>query len=752
MTDRFPRAVVLDPQRQPPDDAQRDRYTVITTERDLLETLGTDDRALWICGEFLCEWAKTWLRSWEYPEARMRDRQPPRQQLQQAIPYIEIPANWDDERCRTFLEVLDSRESHSDAIVDLVLDPVVALLSAVSDRDADFWQAEPSREHLAEWLTIELPETDRPLELFWQERRPQSELFEFYQVASTAEKRDRLRWWLGIADRDEHGDRALPATLSTFPLPIPETLRSEFRDYWNRQLHTSESACLDRLDPDTQPGFEEIAQLSLKLFEHQPHYITANRRQTLRAALNAEENSRLDELMPPDRPDVLPQDAEPEDALAWVTDRYLPYRRWETTHWVKSASEHRYSCELADSFVRWIYDRYPHLKAAPVAESHLNYRATHTAIELSREAPVLWVVVDGLGWLDHCKLIELLGDRELHPEADITPTFSILPTATKYAKWGLYAQQTPRGDRWADDIKAAFTSIGQGQHYTDRQTSQLERDLRAAKHSLYCWDTVKLDKLYHEVGNWEQIYTVDRKNELNRIADLIERFVGLHPHPESLRIVISSDHGQLFGECAARISPPDDLETCGRIAFGRTDDDRFLTLDRDTFDLPEDISVVRGEASCGSFSYSNGHETNGAHGGLFPEEVTIGFSCLRLHPIRSKPIVVISGKGEAGKPGQIDLEIHNPNSVTLRDVSWKLEPELAIDWPDRVSPGVTRLSLAIDAFPSLGADENGDTCKVSGAIQFRYDRGEPGRVAIDSSSKLAIEHLVQSTASDVFDF
>jgi hypothetical protein len=738
MTYQFPREVVLDPHRQQPDDTQHDRYTIVTTERALLETLGTGDRPLWICGEFLCQWAKTWLRSWEYPDAQLHTYQSPRQRLQQAIPQIEIPDTWDEAQCLTFLDRLD-------AVDPSMCDPIVILLSSISDRDVDFWQAETSHTHLAEWLTIKLPETYRPLEQFWQQRRPPSTLFDFYQVASNSEKYDLLRCWLGITDRCK------PPILGTFPIVIPTMLETEFRNYWERQLLTSKGECLDRIDPEQQPGFEQIAQLSLKLFEQQPDYITAPRSHKLRPVFSLEENQKLDTLTPPARPEPLPADASTNDTLDWITQRYLPYRRWETTRLAKSASDRRHSCDLAGSFVDWIYNNYPRLKAIPVAESPLNYRATHTAIDLSQTAPVFWVVVDGLGWLDHCELISLLAERNLHVERDLTPTFSILPTTTQYAKWGLYAQQTPRGDRWSNDIKSAFASIGRGQHYTDGQTSQLERDLQNDKHPLYCWDTTMLDKLYHSPASWDRLYKVDRPSELKKIANLIDHFINLHPNSESVQVVIASDHGQLFGECAARIPKPPDLETCGRIAQGRSDDPRFLTLDRDTFDLPEDLSIVRGEASFNSYRYSHDNETNGAHGGLFPEEVTIGFSCLRLHPTRNIPIVTMTGTGEAGKPGAIHLEVYNSNTVTLRDVTWEIDPKLAIDLPDCLPPGLTKQEIAIKCFPDLEAINDSNTRKITGEIRFRYDHGSLGQAAIDTRSQLTIERL-STNDIDLSDF
>jgi hypothetical protein len=629
-------------------------------------------------------------------------------------------------------------------------DPLVTLLAEFSDYDADFWNAPPSREHLAQWLTIDLPERLRPLEQAWQARRLPSPLFAFYQAADQTEKRDRLRLWLGLSDRP------IPAMLGDFPdtIPgiIPDSIRNEFDHYWETKLHNTESDCLDSIDPLRQPGFDRIAQLSLRLFETNPTYLTRSRHKKLQQVLQPADRTKLNALLPPYCPAPLPPDASPEAALAWATKEYLPYRRWDTTRSGRSR-EAQTSETLADSFVTWIHQHYPILKATPVAASHLNYRATHTVIELSRESPVLWIVVDGLGWLDHEELLTLLAGHQLYSDTDFRPTFSLLPTKTEYAKWGLYAQRTPRRDYWSDNIKQAFETIGIGHRYTDHHDAQLVRDLQTGNADLYCWDTTQLDELYHKKSSWKLLYNTDRPNTLKNIADRIHYFVESHPHPETLRVVIASDHGQLLGECPARITSPPELETCGRIAKGLTDDPRFLNLDRDRFDLPEDLSVVRSDASCNSFSYTEHGYVTGAHGGLFPEEVVIGVSCLRLCPSRSPVIVKITGSGKPGQAGHLQLEVNNCNSIVLTSVSWLTNLDNTDGFPDHLKPGKHTYKIPIAAFPSLLIHSSETTQKIIGKITFRYGNSEMGEVEIEQGSEITIERLYDSGFSlDEFGF
>ncbi|MEH2338965.1 hypothetical protein [Nostoc sp.] len=149
-------------------------------------------------------------------------------------------------------------------------------------------------------------------------------------------------------------------------------------------------------------------------------------------------------------PQPLALDATPQQALAWATKDYLPFRRWEVIKQPCSAS--RISDSLADSFVEWMLQHYPQMQVESVENSYLNYSVASRVQNLCQESPIFWVVVDGLGWLDHLELLSLLTNNyKLAVETAIEPRFSILPTKTEYAKWSLYAQLFPNDSAWVAD-------------------------------------------------------------------------------------------------------------------------------------------------------------------------------------------------------------------------------------------------------------------------------------------------------------
>ena len=94
--------------------------------------------------------------------------------------------------------------------------------------------------------------------------------------------------------------------------------------------------------------------------------------------------------------------------------------------------------------------------------------------------------------------------------------------------------------------------------------------------------------------------------------------------------------------------------------MGKTDDSRFVVLERSRYGLPHDISIVRSSASLGSFSYTNKKKIIGSHGGLFPEEVVVGVSVLRKSIQRLPVIIFCSGEGEPRQSAELEITIDNP--------------------------------------------------------------------------------------------
>lgn len=501
------------------------------------------------------------------------------------------------------------------------------MLADITETNEQIWLKEPSIQNLAAWLTIQVPQECRPLEQVWQHQFKGHYLATYYQ---TEDKGLLLRRWLGIT-------QPVITELDKYPLSMPEFLLQEFNLHWEEQMYRTEGKVLDTLTPTKVAGMEQIAICAYKVLSNRPNWVTKVRETKVAAYLSHQQKIELSDRQPPPQPPLLTLDASPKQALTWATEDYLPFRRWEIAiH--QPAFEQRISDRAADSFVEWILKHYPKMKVDSVDHSYLNYSVASLVRNLCSEGSVLWVVVDGLGWLDHRELLSLLTkNRQLAVETYMKPRFSILPTKTEYAKWSLYAQLLPNDSSWTNEAGKAFPKIGMGERYTDYRRAELRQDLKKGKHKLYCWDTEQFDELHHTERDWQHLYKVKRPHTLEGIAKEIQSFVEEYPTPDLLKIVIASDHGQILGTSEQITYSPEGLEAKGRMAIGKTDDPRFVVLECDRYSLPHDISIIRNSASLGAFSYTTNKKIIGSHGGLFPEEVVVGVSVLRTS-VQRRPV------------------------------------------------------------------------------------------------------------------
>ena len=621
--------IVLDPSAAYP---VPDGYVMIETELDWMRSFSTSDSSpYWVRGKALCDWAEEWLICWNRSQLIADIKSVPRDRLANFLRPIPVPSDWSEEQCLAVVVRLEKYgKDHGQYAI-------THLLSAISDSEIQTWTESPSVQNLAKWLAIEVPTEAKVLEKTWQSRRNNASLDRYYQ---TNDKSQLLKQWLKMTEPH------IP-DLGIYPLEVPSYLQSDFDAYWERELYRNEARLLDNLNWGEQSAPHRIAKKAYDILQQHPAYITKDREQKLRQYLSPEQYRTLHQRHRPPEPLPLAIDASPIEALAWATDAYLPFRKWETVI-SNLPQEQQVGNHLATSFENWMLENYPKLKVDSVPSSYLNYNVSHHVHELCKDSPVLWVVVDGLGWLDHQTLIENLTDtQQLQLEQVLQPRFSILPTKTEYAKWSLYSQQLPSHKDWKPSAGEGFQETI-GKRYTDNDVtkSRLQTDLKANKYRLYCWDTDEFDSLFHKEVDWRELYAIKRGRALKAIADDIIRFVRMHPQPEEVSVVIASDHGQLMGTSTKLPFVPPELTPKGRMAIGRADDPQLAVLDKERFDLPHDVSVVRGAKSFNSFSCADDKSVIGCHGGLYPEEVVIGFSVLKRAVKRSSVLVKCFGSGK----------------------------------------------------------------------------------------------------------
>lgn len=712
-------------------------YLVITNEVEWLQSFALESSAYWIKGKRLCDWTKEWLRVWNKSDLIVEIKQHPRPKLEAIFAPLSIPNHWDDQHILKMITQLDSYASSH---------PVESLLAEITNTENNFWLIDNlSLEHLAQWLCIQVDPEYQVFEDIWKDKisrnHENDNLISYYQSEN---KHQVLINWLGLSS-----DLNISNRLGKYPFNIPELYLKEFSDFWRQKIYQTEAKILDELIFYQQTGDQIIAFIAYDILLDKPIWITPERINKISSYLGGQKISQLQQKLPPIQPLPISIDASSQDALEWVTESYLPFRRWETTinHTPK---QEQMSQQLADDFVNWMLKNYPELKMDNVDKSFLNYNGTSQLLKLAQDNIVIWVVVDGLGWLDHQELIAILTqNNQLLLEIDITPYFSILPTKTEYAKWSLYSQLLPENSSWKPNAKSGFSMVKSGNRYTDQNKHELIQDLKENKYQIYCWDTDQLDQLYHQEKDWKTLYQVERISRLEGIARNIQHFLDHCPNSKKLKVIISSDHGQIMGDVQKLSDCPEELESKGRMAIGKTNDSRFVFLDARRFGLPHDISIVRNSDCISAFNYTKDKQIMGSHGGLFPEEVVVGFSVLSPSLQRYPVIVTCFGEEKAKQPGELTITIHNYNPVSLTNFCLFIDQlndfktgkmlDITIKPNDKINH-----KIFISEYPELTPDKNENKIQLSGQLTFRFSNTDSGQSNLDSQSYIMIKQIFSS--------
>lgn len=389
---RVPKAVILDPSGAY---LAPEGFTQIETEVDWLVYVGMSEAEYWVRGQHLCHWTKEWLKTWDVPLSVVTEKEFPRVRLQSFLREIPVPQKWSQEEILAWITRLESYDSQN---------PIASLLSETDPRVGGLWLDPPSREHFAQWLRTDIPDEFAPFEECWRTEtasRCEGEIADGYRSGS---KVDLLRRWLLI-------EGAPFRTLGCYPESVPTALESEFRDYWARKITESCAAVLDELRPSAQPGMKLVAREAYEALRRSSSWITKLRLRKIAPFLDSGHYSELSSLTPPAAPPPLAIDASATEALRWATQGYLPYRQWEASQ-TQNVNPELSADDLAASFVHWLVKTYPELKLEPVDSAFLNYSVTSLVLNLILTGPVFWVVVDGMGWLEHCQLVEILAKEE----------------------------------------------------------------------------------------------------------------------------------------------------------------------------------------------------------------------------------------------------------------------------------------------------------------------------------------------------
>ncbi len=381
-------SIILDPSGENPVSEQ---YQPVNTEVEFLR-FDTSGENLWIAGERLCQWVLSLFKARQMtPKINYSVREAPRERIRRLA-----RAAADVLSLEVVLRAINVMEQNDDEV------SLAELLSQMNEQDV--WLDSPSPLHAAQWLMTEITGDLAPLaEAQAQDwsRQCEEPLAQIYRT-SVSERETVIRQWLNI-DCDD----TLSKQLGAFPLELSEPFIGEYRSYWGKQLRQTQGGAISSL-PTESPNVKHIAEVAYSYFRAKPLSLTHERLARIRFHLRETQRAALDVRVKPPFPKTLTSDVD-DEVIRWATDEYLPYRRWQ----VLFAEEQEYtSQQLAAGFSKWVLEQYPRLTNMDRESIKINLRPNWLVSQLIQQRRVLWVVVDGLNFINHRRLLELLAQTE----------------------------------------------------------------------------------------------------------------------------------------------------------------------------------------------------------------------------------------------------------------------------------------------------------------------------------------------------
>lgn len=706
-------SIVLDPSGE---NSIGEGFTVVETELDFLRLDGKQKR-LWVRGQHLCNWVRDLYRVRGLKD-KIDDKLSPRNRLRSFIGERVNEVN---------TKIVQLAVAWLDKEPNLKLNELLSRLA-----EDNFWLEPPSLVQAAKWLMAEFDETLTPFieiqKQIWK-RDCSLESFQYLYDVEIVERKHILEQWL-FSDEFEK--------LGLFPIQVEGRAVKLLKDGWGRLLRETTGAAIEQLSTKN-PNAKFIAQAAYEYFYHQVKSSSSERLARINPFLSPLERSHLETQLPKACPQPIASDLTVEVALDWAVNQYLPYREWQ----VRVAENEEEDAEkLGNSFADWLLENYPKLTAGSRDSSYLNVRGRSVVEELAKQHPVFWVVLDGLNYLNHQRLLRLLAKTEsaLGIEQDTT-LLAVLPTVTKQAKYALTTGHFPSEndkDEW--DIKKVFrANFPKGEYAGKTQIDRLHKALSDSKISVCYWNMTAVDDCYHEQTDPNAALR-NVVGELEILAGHISALVMASPVRDRLAVVISTDHGQMIGHCIKSAFSGEAYHPHGRTAYGsllknsdienrafiKISDGAAVELNPILFKLDVPTTLALGRFYFGGWSVDSQGRAWGVHGGLFPEEVVVGFSVLSRKPVRRSISAKLEGKGETGKQAKIILKIDNPNPASIKVIFLTIN-ELE-DYKNGMtilksvhSVSTTEIELSVQKFP---APNNNDSLSITGNLLYEFEDGQ----------------------------
>lgn len=500
-----------------------------------------------------------------------------------------------------------------------------------------------------------------------------------------AEARALLRLWLGL-DSAAPGQSNPIKLVGPFPVAVPPHWLAQARAKYEQQftelnqtnladdeLRRSLNAWWQQHNSSAlAPALHELAAVQYAEFLlAYPQLLQAvHLRELLPVLGTAPQAQQLQQALPPPEPADLPAAAAPAAVLQWVTTEYLPYRQWQASQPSPQAQATQRVLALAAQFEEWVLAHYPNLLVGP--NLGLLHIQQAESIRFANTSEVtLWVVPDGLGWLDAATLAgnlhTLAAGRVTQPQA--TACFGLLPTITSLTKQPLLRSTT------AEALPRARPNTVRRERAIPGHLNPADYLRDAQPGDLFIWTPPDPDSAYH--GQFDRLTIQHRIPQLLQVlAQQLAAAVQAVPASLPLRLVVATDHGRMLGSSARSVAIPEGFESHGRAAYAAKGNaaltpsphdlarPELAWLEPEAFGLPYWAAAVRGDVAFRTNNTDAVGQLHFPHGGLWPEEVIVPWVVIERTAAVAPLTVRLSGHGLARRQGKLTLTLTNPTRQT----------------------------------------------------------------------------------------
>ena len=640
--------------------------TVIETELEFLRHALRPHR-LFIRGKELCRWAEQFYRGRGIPVRRIAS---PSRVLREICPRLS--------------------EQQAKELVGRLCQPGIDYIQWQKPADIlallypnGRWYEPPSEEHSAWWLLwleeVQISEAEqvvlREQASLWEQDAPEA-LKPMYEACEPHQAQEVLEAWLGLTS-----ERSTGIQLPLFPCGLPNRWReriSETAKRWYVQGQPKLSEYLKRQDV-IRPAKEIVADEGAKYYLNHPSALNKEVLFLLKPYLSHKRWKELEKLLPPQPPGEFDSSQPAKEVLKWVTEQYLPYRKWVSEY--GNDEQYKQTEQLAHRFIDWLLHFYPRALQDLSLRTSLVFWKVRSS--LADDKVTLLVVLDGLGWLDALSLDEHIQQKSRRlKNFTFEPVLSALPTITRFAKPAIFKGACPS---LALDAEKKLSDLGE---VLPEGNIPIWRLSQARPGQCFIWRINEPDKTYHERYDSKTI-AQDVESELCNLAEKIEKASDSVPSDVPVQVIVTSDHGRLFCSSEKRHCPPSGMQVRERAAWGNPsvhfgehgyfhdDQTGLLYLHAERFGLAAHVAVPM---DVHMFVTEGGKGNHGcfAHGGLYPEEVLVPWLVYVRDVQKPKVEIEVSGSGQAGKDGALRLLIHNldERNVFIKALRLYMEDQL----------------------------------------------------------------------------